>query len=98
MQVVVTTPYGQQSIEVRFAIRAPNGVFFTEMKAAGVRDVMANGVVIAHEQQYLPQFEASVARFASQFDTQADAESVMANAQFGAPQSFAGCVVVPSEQ
>jgi hypothetical protein len=98
MLVTVTTPYGLQSIEVRFAIKSPAGAFFTEMKPGGLRDVIANGAVIAQEQQYLPQFEASVSRFASQFDNEADAQAVMSNPQFGAPGSFEGCVVVPTEQ
>lgn len=98
MKVAVETPYGTQTVEIRFAIRSAEGAFFTEMQVAGKRDVIANGAVIAQEQQYLPKFESSVARFASQFDTQSDAEAVMSNPQFGGPESFKGCVVVPSEQ
>lgn len=98
MQITVDTPFGPQTVEIRFAIKSAEGAFFTEMQVAGKRDVIANGAVIAQEQQYLPKFESSVARFASQFDTQLDAEAVMANPQFGGPESFKGCVVVPSEQ
>lgn len=98
MRVEVDTPFGKHAVEVRFVIKNAAGAFFTEMKAAGKRDVMMNGAVIAQEQQYVPQFESSASRFASQFDTQADAESVVANPQFGGPRSFEGCVVVPTEQ
>lgn len=97
MKITVDTQFGMQAIEVRFAIKSPSGAFFTEMKVGGLRDVIANGAVIAQEQQYLPQFDAAQGRFATQFDTQADGELVMANPQFGGPDSFQGCSVVPSE-
>jgi hypothetical protein len=98
MRVEADTPFGKQSIEVRFAIRNAAGAYFTEMAISGTRDVMMNGAVIGQETQYLPQFAVSTSRFASQFDTQRDAEAVMSTPQFGGPQSFEGCVVVPSEQ
>jgi hypothetical protein len=98
MLVTAQTPYGEQTIEVRFVILSPTGGFFTEMKESGKRNVMANGAVVAEELLYLPQFEAMRPRFASQFDTEADAAIVMADSRFGAPESFAGCLVVPSTQ
>lgn len=97
MRVEVETDYGKHHIEVRFAIKGPDG-FFTEMKESGKRPVMANGSVIADETLYTPLFEAQKPRFASQFDTEADAALVIADSRFGGPDSFKGCVIVPSSE
>lgn len=97
MRHEVDTPYGKHFIEVRFVIKHPDGSYFTEMKETGKRVVMMNGSAAGDEFLYTPQFEAQRPRFASQFDTERDAASVMQDSRFGGPDvHFKGCVVVPS--
>jgi hypothetical protein len=96
MRVEVETPYGKHHIEVRFVIKNPDGTFFTEMKESGTRPIMANGSKVADEILYRPLWEASLPRFASQFDTEADAMIVMDDSRFGGAASFEGCTVVAS--
>ena len=56
-----------------------------------------NGAFYTEIRQGRPVFESGSTEFATHFDSPQDAESLMADPQFGAPQSFAGCVVVPAE-
>jgi hypothetical protein len=82
---------------MRFVIKSPDGTYFTEMHSVETKPVTLRGQVIGHEETYRPKFDAPQPRFASQFDSKADAESLLHDQQFGAPESFAGCLVVPSE-
>lgn len=96
MRHEVETPFGKHVIEVRFVIKNTAGGYFTEMRESGKRPVWMNGSIVGEELLYVPMFEAFAARFASQFDTQQDAELVIADSRFGGPETFSGCVVVPS--
>lgn len=81
-----------------FVIRHPSGGFYTQMSKVGSEPVKRRtGEILAWDDVYRPQFDGRTAYHASQFGTVADAEQLMADPEFGGPESFAGCVVVPSE-
>jgi hypothetical protein len=82
---------------MRYVIKHPDGTYFTEMRSVETKAVTLRGQVIGHEETYRPKFDAPQPRFASQFDTEADAAALLHDSQFGAPDSFAGCSIYPSE-
>lgn len=76
--------------------------YYTEMTALETKPVTVKGVVIAHETSWRPKFEGMRHGHAQQFNTEADAMDFMTGARkpgsedFGAPESFAGCMVEPN--
>lgn len=81
-----------------FVIRHPSGGFYSEVRKVGEEPVKRrDGTVLAIDDVFGPVFDARHAQHGSQFATEKDASDMMMNAEFGGPESFAGCVVVPSE-
>jgi hypothetical protein len=85
---------------MRFVIRSANGAFFTEFEVKASRSVTLNGAHVGFEQDLAPKFEAFSPRHAAKFDSQADAETQIANADplLGGPAAFAGCTVQSTEE
>jgi hypothetical protein len=81
----------------RYVIKKDDGTYFTEMRSTGFHDVLYRGAVVARVETLEPKFEAPLPRFASQFDTEADALLILNDPQYGAPETFKGCSVVISE-
>lgn len=81
----------------RFVIRNSKGMHYTHMESIATVPVVHNDIVIGHNETWRPVFKSGEAGGASQFDTEADAKSVMNDKKYGGPESFAGCVVVISE-
>lgn len=82
---------------MRYVIKKEGAGYYTEMVCVETKPVFLNGNCLGHDNVMRPQFEAFRTSQASQFDTEQDAVDLMANAQFGAPASFEGCVVEPSQ-
>lgn len=76
--------------------------YYTEMDAVETKAVTVKGVVVAHETTWHPKFEGMRHGHAQQFNTKADADEFMNGVRkpgtedYGAPESFAGCVVEPN--
>jgi len=81
---------------VRYVIKKPAEGYFTEMKIHKTVPVTLDGRVLGHQNYYSPVFEAFKAAQASQFDTEADARSLMKNDQYGGAAAFANCTIEPS--
>lgn len=79
---------------MRYVIKKPDEGFFTEMEVIETKAVKLHKIVVGYEQVYRPVFKGMQHGHASQFNTKKDAEDLMTNADFGAPESFAGCVIV----
>jgi hypothetical protein len=90
---------------MRFVIKNPRVVdqktgethtgYFTEFAIVKSVEVKLDGVLLGTEQTRGPQFEAQSPRWATKFDTQADAELQIRNEfrNHGGPEAFADCVV-----
>jgi hypothetical protein len=97
---------------MRYVIKHPTEGYFTHFEVSEAIPILAPMEMVIHqgsppvpkggqigtETHYRPKFEAFKPSQATQFDTQADAESQIANAteNHGGPAVFAGCSVVPS--
>lgn len=96
---------------MRHVIRTPQGLYYTEMRCAEtVEHRKDDGTLLGIDNRYRPAFESFKPETASQLNTKADAERLMADPQYGgnvpwnwpasspgsdgAPGSFAGCEVV----
>jgi len=78
-----------------YAIRHPNGTFFSQMYVQETKVVTLNKIVVGHEDTHRPEFKATDETTATQFHTEQDALDLINNPDFGGPESFAGCTVVP---
>jgi hypothetical protein len=90
---------------MRFVIKNPNVVdpqtrevhtgYFTEFAITKSVEVRLDGALLGTEQTRGPLFEAQSPKWATKFDTQADAELQIRNEfrNHGGPEAFAGCVV-----
>lgn len=81
---------------MRYVIKNPAKGYYDGMIITGQKPVKFNGILVGHEQIWRPTFNGMQHMHAAQFNTKADAESQLANEQFGAPESFAGCFVEPN--
>lgn len=80
---------------MRYVIKKEGEGYFTEMGIVETKAVTLKGVVMGHEDTHRPKFEAFKPGQAAKFDTEQDAKELMANAEFGGAEAFAGCTVAP---
>jgi hypothetical protein len=98
MQIKLDTPYGVFLVEQVYVIKKDDHTYFTEVRSVETIPVRLNGNIVGHNTTYRPMFEAAHQRFATRFDTVKDAEAFMNDPEYGAPEAFAGCKVIPLER
>jgi len=84
---------------MRYVIKSQAGGYFTEFEVLQTRAVTLNGVLLGHEHDLKPIFEALRPKQAAKFDTEADALAQLKNPNLfhGGPDAFSGCTVEPTE-
>jgi hypothetical protein len=84
---------------MRYVIKSPDGSFFSGFDCIETRPVSLRGVVLGHEDHMRPVFKAAATRDAAKFNSEADADSQIANGEplHGGPEVFTGCIVLPTE-
>lgn len=69
------------------------GGYFTEMGIVQTVPVVLNKIVVGHNNIYRPKFDGMNRSHASQFNTEADAQALIDDPDYGGPEAFANCTI-----
>lgn len=81
---------------MRFVIRKGRD-FYTGVTIDTSTPVYFKGQLLGTEETYKPVFDGSRPEHGCQFDTRADAQSMLRLKEYGGPEAFEGCSIVPTE-